>query len=132
MDRPDNLSGSKNTASEDTRHLANPCVLVIFGIAGDFSDSKVYVILKKKFDALAKQKASTNCIFYFAAPTQSMETIAIELGKASLLKEENNNFRHIVVEKPFGHDLASEKKLNQVLLSVVDELLLRDGRTWLL
>jgi glucose-6-phosphate 1-dehydrogenase len=193
MDRPDNLSGSKSTALETTRKPANPCVLVIFGIAGDltkrllypaicnlgssglldenfgiigvsiepytnesfrkqlkkninefvtesqpknfglslvnsvyyisgdFSDSKVYVTLKKQLDALAKQKSSTNYIFYFAAPPQSMETIAIELGKASLLKEENNSFRHIVVEKPFGHDLASAKKLNQVLLSVVDE-----------
>ena len=42
-------------------------------------------------------------------------TIASELAKASLLKEENNQFKRIIVEKPFGHDLASAQQLNTLL-----------------
>jgi glucose-6-phosphate 1-dehydrogenase len=193
MDRPENLSEAKVTASEPTRKPANSCVLVIFGIAGDltkrllypaicnlggdgllnenfcivgvalepytdssfrsqlkkninefvtepsakkfglsfvdnvhyisgnFSDSKVYLTLKKKLEALAKQNASTNFLFYLAAPPECMETIATELGSASLLIEDNNNFRRIVVEKPFGHNLASAIKLNKLLLSVAED-----------
>ena len=51
-----------------------------------------------------------------------MTTIATGLNKAKLLNEKGHNyFRRIVVEKPFGHDLASAKKLNRKLLSMVDE-----------
>jgi len=83
-------------------------------ISGDFSDPRVYAILKK-------QLAEQNCLFYFAAPPESVETIALELSKASLLSEKDACFRRMVVEKPFGHDLASAKKLNDLLLSIVEE-----------
>ncbi len=90
-------------------------------ISGDFADPNAYVNLKNKLEALAEEKASRNYLFYFAAPPECMEMIATELSKASLIKEENNNFRRLVVEKPFGHDFASAKKLNQLLLSLADE-----------
>ncbi len=90
-------------------------------IAGDFADSATYNKLTQELKNLAKTGASQNYLFYFAAPPQSMGTIATELGKAQLLNEENKNFRRIVVEKPFGHDLDSAKKLNQLLLSIVNE-----------
>jgi glucose-6-phosphate 1-dehydrogenase len=51
-----------------------------------------------------------------------METIAEKLHQANLLPENDGEyFRRLVVEKPFGHDLASAKKLNAFLLSIVDE-----------
>jgi len=93
----------------------------VYYISGEFSDPNVYTLLKNKLAELETQKASKNCLFYFAAPPELMETIAIELSKASLLTEENNCFRRMVVEKPFGHDLASAKELNQLLLSIANE-----------
>lgn len=91
-------------------------------ISGEFSDPNVYTSLKNKLAELATQKASKNCIFYFAAPPSFMEIIATELNKASLLSEgDGSYFRRMVVEKPFGHDLASARKLNKLLLSIVDE-----------
>lgn len=94
----------------------------VYYISGDFSDPKIYTQLKNKLAQLASQKASKNCLFYFAAPPAFIEIIANRLGEAALLDEMNGEyFRRIVVEKPFGHDLASAKKLNQSLLSIVDE-----------
>jgi len=93
----------------------------VYYISGDFSNSKVYATLKKKLATLGKKKASQNVLFYFAAPPECMETITSKLHKASMLTESGNHFRRMVVEKPFGHDLASAKKLNQLLLSVADE-----------
>lgn len=90
-------------------------------ISGEFADSNVYVLLKNKLAELATEKASQNCLFYFAAPPRFVGTIATELCKASLLSEQEGYFRRIVVEKPFGHDLASAKELNKLLLSLVDE-----------
>jgi glucose-6-phosphate 1-dehydrogenase len=94
----------------------------VYYISGDFSDPKVYTILKDKLAALATEKASKNCIFYFAAPPDFMQTIAVALSNVSLLSEKKGDyFRRVVVEKPFGHDLASAKQLNALLLSIVDE-----------
>lgn len=91
-------------------------------ISGDFSNQKVYTMLKKKLVKLETMGGSKNCLFYFAAPPEFMAAIAIGLSKASLLtQKENSYFRRIVVEKPFGHDLVSAKALNTLLLSLVDE-----------
>lgn len=94
----------------------------VFYIQGDFADSNMYCLLKNKLEKLEALKASTNYLFYFAAPPQFIETIAVELSKASLLSEEDGrHFRRMVVEKPFGHDLVSAIKLNKLLCSLADE-----------
>ncbi len=103
------------------RKVAIKLVSRVYYISGDFSDSKVYVTLKNKLKTLETKKASQNYLFYFAAPPEFMTIIASQLGKAKLLTEEGDYFRRIVVEKPFGHDLASAKQLNQELLSVASE-----------
>ena len=52
-------------------------------------------------------------------PTAFSATIAGKLGEAGLLTceapKENKGFRRLIVEKPFGHDLASAKALNKCL-----------------
>ncbi len=91
-------------------------------ISGDFSDPTVYASLKNILAELATKKASKNCLFYFAVPPMFIDPIATQLNNASLLSEENGQFfRRVVVEKPFGNDLASAKKLNHLLLSMLDE-----------
>jgi glucose-6-phosphate 1-dehydrogenase len=91
-------------------------------ISGDFSDPKVYAALRSQLDGLnKKEEASKNCLFYFAAPPVFMEKIALGLSQSSLLSETDSQFRRMVVEKPFGHDLASAKKLNEFLLSMAQE-----------
>jgi glucose-6-phosphate 1-dehydrogenase len=93
----------------------------VYYISGEFGDANVYSILKNKLAELEKD-VSKNCLFYFAAPPEFMETIAMELGKASLLSEDGGKyFRRIVAEKPFGTDLESAKKLNKFLLSIAEE-----------
>lgn len=91
-------------------------------ISGDFSDANVYVILKNKLAELFSHQASKNCLFYFAVSPELIETIASQLNQTDLLSENDGGyFRRIVVEKPFGHDLASAKNLNSLLLSLVPE-----------
>jgi len=43
------------------------------------------------------------------------------LGQCCLSKEEENRWSRVIVEKPFGHDLASAKQLNQELKQVLTE-----------
>lgn len=91
-------------------------------ISGEFADHNLYVELKNTLENLTTKKASKNYLFYFAAPPEFIGTIATGLSQVKLLTEEKNNyFRRIIVEKPFGHDFASAKSLNQKLLSLVHE-----------
>jgi len=61
-----------------------------------------------------------NRIFYLSTAPAFFETIAEQLGKAGMNHHEQAEVR-IVVEKPFGHDLASALHLNNELLSVFEE-----------
>ncbi|HEY1595474.1 MAG TPA: glucose-6-phosphate dehydrogenase [Thermoleophilaceae bacterium] len=61
-----------------------------------------------------------NRVFYLATAPGFFETIAESLGQRGLDKQESSEVR-LVVEKPFGHDLASAQELNRALLSVFEE-----------
>jgi glucose-6-phosphate 1-dehydrogenase len=65
-------------------------------------------------------KTGKNRIFYLATPPTTYEDIIINLQKAGLSNEEDNKIK-IVIEKPFGRDLESARKLDAVLLNVFKE-----------
>jgi glucose-6-phosphate 1-dehydrogenase len=61
-----------------------------------------------------------NYIFYMATPPSLYETIAINLSKAGL-SDQQSGFRRVIVEKPFGYDLESGRKLNKTLHELITE-----------
>ncbi|MBN9090841.1 MAG: glucose-6-phosphate dehydrogenase [Reyranella sp.] len=65
--------------------------------------------------------AERNALFYLATPPTEFQVIARRLGKADLLREGENTFRRLVIEKPFGHDLPSAAALDKRLLRVAHE-----------
>ena len=71
-------------------------------------------------DAL-KSRLTGNVVFYCAVAARFFSVIGDQLGKAGLLKQDGGAFRRLVVEKPFGADLASSKALNASLLAQADE-----------
>src|SRR5438874_3693239 len=80
------------------------------------------------FDKMQKQLDDLECardtggnrLFYLATPPNAFLPISKELGRTGMLKE-NGMWRRLVVEKPFGTDLASARALNGALLQLVDE-----------
>src|SRR5205807_6930738 len=44
-----------------------------------------------------------------------------KLGAIDLTREEDSKWRRVVIEKPFGRDLESAKKLNQEIKQVLNE-----------
>jgi glucose-6-phosphate 1-dehydrogenase len=62
----------------------------------------------------SKHKTMGNRIFYLAIPPTVFENVIHNLAAAGLSREEKG-CSHIVIEKPFGHDLASARKLNQLV-----------------
>ena len=71
--------------------------------------------------AKLKDHAKGNTVFYLAIAARFFGDVVEQLGKAGLLKEENDAFRRVVIEKPYGADLDSAKKLNARVLAQADE-----------
>jgi glucose-6-phosphate 1-dehydrogenase len=86
----------------------------IFYVAGDFADKAAYSRLKERIDEVAKaRQVGGNVLFYLAAQPTQYEEIARGLGEAGLNK--GDGWRRLVVEKPFGRDLASARSLSESL-----------------
>jgi glucose-6-phosphate 1-dehydrogenase len=69
----------------------------------------------------ANRETGGNRLFYLATPPAAFAPIARELGRSGMLKEEGRAWRRLIIEKPFGTDLASAKALNDELLKIVSE-----------
>ncbi|POR50288.1 glucose-6-phosphate 1-dehydrogenase [Paraburkholderia eburnea] len=90
--------------------------------AAEFEDDALYQQLAKELtDGAGKQ---ANVVFYLAVGARFFKPIIEGLGKAGLLEEDEGDdaaFRRIVIEKPFGADLASARDLNRDLLDFAQE-----------
>ncbi|WP_322063126.1 glucose-6-phosphate dehydrogenase [Paraburkholderia sp. J63] len=89
-------------------------------LPGEFEDDDVYQRLAQQLG----NNAQGNVVFYLAVGARFFKPIVERLGKAGLLKQDadgNGAFRRVVIEKPFGADLASARDLNQHILSFADE-----------
>jgi glucose-6-phosphate 1-dehydrogenase len=81
-------------------------------VDGDYRDKSTF---QRLADAL-KQDRSERPLHYLAIPPSLFETVVQALAAAGL-----DRGARVVVEKPFGRDLASAQKLNRVLLQVFPE-----------
>jgi glucose-6-phosphate 1-dehydrogenase len=91
-------------------------------LSGDFEKPDTYSRLKDLLaDLDEKQGLGGNVLFYMAVADRFFPTIAGKLGEAGLVASDAKGFRRLIVEKPFGHDLASAKSLNACLLKWLKE-----------
>lgn len=86
-------------------------------VDGDLQEDKTYKDLAAALESL---HGCTHALFYCAVPPRWYTTIAAGLHKLGL-SDENEGFRRVVIEKPFGMDLKSARQLNQELQELLDE-----------
>ena len=90
-------------------------------VSGEFDDPALYVRVRERLADLDRRYGTPgNCLFYLAVPPALFSGVALHLAGAGLM-EEHAGWRRIVVEKPFGHDLASACALNAELSSALEE-----------
>jgi len=65
-------------------------------------------------------EGSTSVIFYLATPPETFSSIINAIGACGMATKGDHS-RRIVIEKPFGSDLASARKLNAQLAAAFDE-----------
>ena len=89
-------------------------------ITGEFTNAKTFTHLKEKIHKAEETWGETaSHVFYLSTPPAVFGLIADGLGAAGLSADKIND--RIVIEKPFGRDLASSEALNDELLKSFDE-----------
>jgi glucose-6-phosphate 1-dehydrogenase len=90
---------------------------------GDYANQAAYSQLARRLAELESAKnIGGNRLFYLSTPPEVYPDIVAQLGRAGLARPSSpNSWVRIIIEKPFGRDLASAKTLNQIVLNVFDE-----------
>jgi len=90
---------------------------------GDFADDASFDRLTERLAELDQQHAMPgNYLFYLATQPSAFATIVGQLGRTGLDHERHGaGWRRVVIEKPFGRDLDSAKRLNREVGKVFRE-----------
>ncbi len=104
----------EHTKEPDMRSLYQFLASVCF-ISMDFNDRDAYSKLYRRIDYIDKRCNYPVKIFYLATPPDYFSRIVRHLHSAGLTRR-GDPARRIIVEKPFGKDLASARKLNRLIL----------------
>ena len=118
------MSGAIISYSEEKisdENLISGFVKDLFYFSLDNISGIGYTELKTLLQELDKRYIiGGNYIFYMATPPSMYEVIAVNLSKSGLSSQENG-FRRLIIEKPFGYDLESGRKLNKTLHEIISE-----------
>src|SRR4051794_25478946 len=93
-------------------------------VPGTFDDPAAYARLKQRLEELdASHGTRGNRLYYLAVAPEFFATIIKQLGQAGLVypSHDESRWSRVVIEKPFGRDLASARSLNREVTSVLDE-----------
>lgn len=94
----------------------------LYFVKGDFMDPAAYQRLKAQIAEVEKlHHTGGNKFFYLAVAPRFFAAIVDQLGAAGLTEQTEHHWSRIIIEKPFGHDLESAKKLNCDLKKTLHE-----------
>ncbi|MGH2388053.1 MAG: glucose-6-phosphate dehydrogenase [Chloroflexota bacterium] len=94
----------------------------MFYQTGNYDTPESYTQLRENLGHFDKEHGTQgNHLFYIATPPTAFSAIIHQLGQSGLAKQSGKAWSRVVIEKPFGHDLASARKLNEEVLSVFSE-----------
>jgi glucose-6-phosphate 1-dehydrogenase len=88
----------------------------------DMLDGADYERLCERLSRIdAERGTDGNYLFYMAIPPSLFAPVTDHLGEVGLLHETEDDWRRVIIEKPFGHDLESAIALNDDLHRNMDE-----------
>ena len=95
----------------------------LYYLAGDYANNVSYAELAKRLAEIDQEKQlGGNRLFYLSTPPEVYPDIVEHLGRAGLAHPSTpGSWVRIIIEKPFGRDLASAKELNKIVLNVFEE-----------
>ncbi len=100
----------------------------LFYVRGDFEAEETYTDLKARLEQVdTERRAHGNRLFYLATSPKYYSPIIKHLGASELARrqdiyyDQTGSWNRIVIEKPFGHDVASARALNADIGAVFSE-----------
>ncbi|MGV0603774.1 glucose-6-phosphate dehydrogenase [Mycolicibacterium sp. XJ1904] len=91
-------------------------------VQGTFDDDAAFGRLAETLEKLdAERGTGGNHVFYLSIPPNAFQQVCEQLHKSGLANPQEGRWSRVVIEKPFGHDLASAQELNAVVNSVFPE-----------
>ena len=90
-------------------------------VQGEFDDDDAFDRLSRTVaDLDAERGTGGNHAFYLSVPPDSFPLVCRQLARSGLSRQPDGAWRRVVVEKPFGRDLASARELNDVVSEVFE------------
>ncbi|HEY1530418.1 MAG TPA: glucose-6-phosphate dehydrogenase [Galbitalea sp.] len=88
-------------------------------VQGEFDDDQAFLELKKTLAELDTTRGTMgNHAFYLSIPPKSFPQVTEQLRRSGLADQVGDEWRRVVIEKPFGSDLKTARELNAVVESV--------------
>ncbi len=88
-------------------------------VSGEFTDAAAFARLRTTIEKLDVERGTMgNHAFYLSIPPKDFPLVAQQLRTSGLVDakdEDDDRWRRVVIEKPFGNDLASARALNESL-----------------
>ena len=102
--------------------VAEKLLACVTYLAGEADSPETYKRLQAELKRI-EQACNTkhNRLFYLATPPSAFAPIGTRLGQSGLAREDDGAWRRVIIEKPFGTDLASAHSLNRQLLAALEE-----------
>ncbi|MDQ2731028.1 MAG: glucose-6-phosphate dehydrogenase (NADP(+)), partial [Armatimonadota bacterium] len=106
------------------RSLWNEFVTCLHYITGDFESPAGYQNLRERLDELdSDHVGSHNAVYYLATAPSFYALLCQKLGEHGFVERGSGprGWMRVVIEKPFGHDLESARRLNESIHQTLDE-----------
>ncbi len=88
-------------------------------VPGEFDDDEAFDQLAATVADLDRVRGTGgNHAFYMSIPPRFFPVVAKQLARSGLSAQDGDQWRRVVIEKPFGHDLKSARELNAVVEDV--------------
>lgn len=88
-------------------------------VQGTFDDDDAFDRLRDTVEELDVTRGTGgNHAFYLSVPPSSFPVVCKQLARSGLSQPAEGMWRRVVIEKPFGHDLASARELNDIVSDV--------------
>ncbi|HPV79950.1 MAG TPA: glucose-6-phosphate dehydrogenase [Dermatophilaceae bacterium] len=88
-------------------------------VPGTFDDDAAFDTLAATVHDLERSRGTGgNLAFYLSIPPGFFAQVCQQLDRSGLAHSDGQSWRRVVIEKPFGHDLASARELNAIVESV--------------
>ncbi|AWB84051.1 glucose-6-phosphate dehydrogenase [Corynebacterium liangguodongii] len=91
-------------------------------VTGAFDDDEAFERLAELLAQMdADRGTGGNWAFYLSVPPEYFSDVVHQLDRCHMAQPKGNQWRRVIIEKPFGHDLSSARELNDVVNQVFPE-----------